>query len=182
MNLIVNGQAFDRSISHFSFDSLHIGRMEELAKLSGFASLRSASFCDTNLNDDGLRHLANATTIENLNLQYTQISNQGLAFLAGMPRLTDLRLKGNDQLTSDCIVHLLKLGNLENLQIHETSIDQSGLDRLAPMAQLRDLCIDEWNEHLSFESLQALSRQMPLCLILVKGKGQFCDGVFSGKW
>ncbi|UOD29443.1 hypothetical protein INH39_29240 [Massilia violaceinigra] len=179
----IDGAWFDRSIRHFTFaGSRDIARMAELGKLCELSHLRSACFSGSNLDDAGLAHLAKAKSIEDLNLQWTEISDQGLAHLATLPRLTSLRLKENDQLTNDCIVHLLKLNNLVDLQIHGTSIDQSGLDRLAPMTQLAHICITLDGDNFSRLALLALSRRMPWCSILVKGNGEFCDGGFEGKW
>lgn len=181
--IAIDGQWFGRSIARFSFARPHrIACMSELAKLAGLVNLRNADFYATNINDEGLRHLANASTIDYLNLQETEISNEGLGWLAGMPRLAILRLKDNPQLNNECVDELLKLGNLVQLEIQETSIDQDGLDRLAPMTRLRDICVDLDGANFSYARLLALSRRMPECEILVKGNGTFSQGAFDGKW
>lgn len=179
----IDGQLFDPSSEHFSFAPYHrIGDMRELAKLRGFANLRSASFYDTGLNDEGLRYVSDVPTIENLNLQDTRISNEGLGVLERLPQLLYLRLKENEQLSNECIPHLLKLRQLVDLQIHETSIDQCGLNQFAVMGSLEDICLDVWGNNYSFEGLLGLSTRMPRCRILAKGRGEFWQGEFSGTW
>lgn len=181
--ILVDGQMFDSSIQHFSFKASHrIGDMNELTKLAMFEGVRSASFVLTDLNDVGLRAVTSISTIENLNLQETEVTDEGLGLLEALPRLTQLRLKGNTQITNKCVPHLLKLTMLENLQIQETSIDQAGLYDLVPMKQLAEICIEVWNDNFTFDRLSQLSEKMPWCTILVKGKGQFRGGKFEGAW
>jgi hypothetical protein len=166
-----------------SFDCSHvIGDMGELAKLRAFTSLKSASFCGSGLDDDGLRYVSYVQTIENLDLQDTRISNEGLSVLERLPNLKYLRLKENAQLSNECIPHLLKLKQLVDLQIHETSIDQDGVNQLVVMDTLRDICLDVWKDNYSFDKLLVLSIRMPRCRILAKGRGEFLQGDFSGTW
>lgn len=179
----IDSQVFDAAIEHFSFPLYHeIKNMDELAKLRLLSRLRSANFSGTNLDDRGLLHVAGVATIDHLDLQDTKISNDGLAHLPSLPRLRYLRLKDNRQLTNDCIPHILRLEALVELQIHETSIDQDGVNQLASLQNLRDICLDIWGDNVSFQSLLRLSARMPQCTILVKGRGEFCDGTFDGTW
>jgi hypothetical protein len=179
----VDGMPFDATIEHFAFAGYHpIERMDELRRLLLFPHLRSASFCYTNLNDTGLELVSQVPTLESLDLQGTEITNDGLAFLARLSRLASLRLKENSQLTNQCVPHLCRLRRLTNLQIHETSIDQQGFDNLAGMTNLRDICVDVWNNNYTFDRLLALSVRMPECTILAKGRGEFFQGLFRGEW
>ncbi len=179
----IDNQPFDAAIEHFSFPLYHdIENTSELAKLRLLPHLKSANFAGTNLDDRGLLHVAGVSTIEHLDLQETKISNEGLAYLASLPRLRYLRLKDNRQLTNDCIPHILRLETLVELQIHETSIDQDGVNQLATLQNLRGLCLDIWDDNYSFQALLELSVRMPQCTILAKGRGDFCGGRFEGEW
>lgn len=182
--VILNGRSFDASIKHLALDPGIIanGNMDELRKLAEFESLTSATFAGTDLDDIGLSYVCNVIDIEDLNLQWTEISDQGLGTLARLPRLACLRLKENDQLTNECIGHLTKLDKLTDLQIHGTSIDQQGLKELARLKNLRYLFIDSDNCGNSLEMTIALSLQMPDCEIGVKGRGTFINGEFDGRW
>lgn len=140
--------------------------------------LRSASFCDLPIDDEGLAELVAAASIERLVLQNTRLSNDGLRHLARLPALTDLRLKDNPQLDDACVRHLGALPRLTALQVHETSITAAGLVGLAPLAELRDLCVDE--ETGSSAALRDLSIRLPGCEILIKGRGILRAGCFDG--
>lgn len=179
----IDGKSLDRTIEHFSFGLWHeISDMHELAKLAQFERLTSATFHATGLNDVGLTYVCRVATLENLDLQQTCISNEGLRALAQLPRLQHLRLKENAQLTNGCIPHLLELRQLIDLQIHETSIDQQGLARLIPLGNLRDICLAVSDGNYSFEGLLDISARMPQCAILAKTRGCFKRGVFQGQW
>jgi hypothetical protein len=181
--IVIDGQPFDPSSEHFSFDCYHqVGDMRELGKLRAFTKLKSASFYGSGLNDVGLRYVSDVPTIENLELQNTRISNEGLSVLERMPNLKYLRLKENAQLSNECIPHLLKLKHLVDLQIHETSIDQYGVNQLVVLDTLRDICLDVWKGNYSFDELLDLSIRMPRCRILAKGRGEFVQGEFGGTW
>jgi hypothetical protein len=181
--ITIDGQPFNPSSEFFTFDGDHqIGDMRELAKLREFTNLKSASFWATGLDDVGLRFVSDVPTIENLNLQDTRISNEGLSVLERLPGLKYLRLKENRQLSNACIPHLLKLKQLVDLQIHETSIGQDGLSQLVVMDNLVDICLDVWKDNYSFDALLDLSFRMPRCTILAKGRGEFFQGEFRGTW
>ena len=182
VDILINGEAFVDSIGHFSLSGSHIENMAELAKLRLFPNLSSASFPDTNLDDVGLAHVAQVHTLENLNLQGTQISDDGLACLRALPNLRYLRLKDNPQLTNRCVPHLARLPRLVDLGVHETSIDQHGLEQLVGLGTLRGICVDVSYAKYTFDGLLALSARMPGCTILAKGHGEFLGGQFDGEW
>ena len=180
----IGEESFSSSIEHFSFSLDHrdIEHMDDLKNLRLFPRLTSASFCATNLDDVGLEHVSRVPTLENLDLQYTRITDDGLACLQRLPRLACLRLKENAQLTNTCIPHLLRLDALAELQIHETSIDHHGLAKLEAMKNLRHIVLDVREGNYSFDMLLALSSRMPACTILAKGDGEFFQGRFDGVW
>jgi hypothetical protein len=114
------------------------------------------------------------STLENLTLQGTRITNDGIAHFAGLPRLSYLRLKDNRQLDDRCVGHLVHVRGLVELQLHETSIGADGLDQLVALPALIHLVIDESNATL--DRARALSFRMPRCLILIKGWGEMQGG------
>jgi hypothetical protein len=79
----INQQTFDSSIEHISFAFEHIENMDELKQLRLFPALTSASFSGTNLDDVGLEHVSQVSSLENLNLQNTRISKLPLHLQAG---------------------------------------------------------------------------------------------------
>lgn len=175
--ITICGQKFNTSIDHFSFEwpFQKITDMSELAKLKEFRSLKSASFGSTNLNDEGLQLVCNNTQIENIDLQETKITSDGLRFLAQLKGLKYLRLKDNLQLGNASVVHLNELHQLIDLQIHETSISHRGLAALS-LPRLQDLILDIHKNNHTRETLLQLSRRLPNCTILAKGDSEYYQG------
>lgn len=179
----IGNHDYDTSSKHFLLKwGESISNINELSYLNQFPNLKSATFTSTNLNDEGLAHVSNCRGIENLNLQDTEITNDGLKYLQNLTLLKYLRLKENSQLTDDCIPHLIELDYLQNLQIQETSITENGLKKLTVLQRLDMLVIDVYNNNYTFDGLLQISRELPDCEILAKGNGSFRNGEFNGKW
>ncbi|MFZ4930225.1 hypothetical protein [Chryseobacterium sp. Mn2064] len=179
----IGNRYYDINSEHFSLEwGESLTNFNELSYLKHFPNLTSATFTNTNLNDEGLAHISNCRRIYNLNLQDTEITNDGLKYLQNITLLQHLRLKDNLQLTDECIPHLIELDLLLDLQIQETSITQKGLKKLTALKYLEKLIIDVRKDNYTFEGLLQLSRDLPDCEILAKGDGAFCNGKFNGKW
>ena len=175
--ILIDGQSVDPDAKHFT-RPYTISDQSELAKLSQLP-LSSASFADANLTDVGLEIVSRITTLENLNLQGTQITNNGVSLLRNLTNLRYLRIKDNPQLDSRCVHHLIEIPNLTNLQIHETSIDLEGLAHVVSMKSLRDICLQIDDGNFTHDGLLELSRRIPNCSILAKGDGEYFAGEFN---
>ncbi|MCP4180698.1 MAG: hypothetical protein GY756_23305 [bacterium] len=172
------GKSYDRNI-----DSIIPGKisfMEDLIHLKEFPNLRYAGFWDSNINDIGVKYLSDCTSIDNLNLQFTEITDKGIEYLSNMKNLKFLRLKECDCITNNCIWHINKLINLEDLQIHGTDIDEEGLQNLV-LPNLKYLLIEIWENNFSYDFLISLSKRLGNCEIAVN-KGIFQNGKFDGEW
>jgi hypothetical protein len=183
-NLIkIANHFYDVKSEHFSLKyGESVSDINILSNLSKLTYLKSASFPDSDLNDEGLAFLSTLIQIENLNLQDTEITNEGTKYLKKFVNLKYLRLKDNSQLTNDCISNLVAIENLQELQIHETSINQEGLKKVAEMKNIKYILIDVWNDNFTFEGLLEISVNSPNCRIFAKGDGEFYNGKFEGKW
>ncbi len=170
----IAGQFFDTEIQYFGF-SFELPDTNELRVFREFKNLKTVSFSDTNLDDIGLGYICENEGIENLCLQDTKITNEGLRFLSKLPSLEILRLKDNIQFTDDCVPQLNALKALRDLQIHETSITHLGLKYLN-LPLLEDLLVGIDEDNFSFEFLRKLSIRLPRCTILAKGNGEFYQG------
>ncbi|EDM75801.1 hypothetical protein PPSIR1_34712 [Plesiocystis pacifica SIR-1] len=99
-------------------------------------------------------------------------------------------LEDDHLLTDACAPHLAAVRSLEDLQLHETSVGPAGLTELAALPNLRNLLVPlrSLERHANgdrarvYAELLALSKRMPRCEILAKGRGTFTDGVFLGSW
>lgn len=181
--VVICGQKFEPGITHFSFEwpFTQINDMRELSKLAYFPNLTSATFTGTNLDDFGLELVSNCTTIDNLSLQETQITNQGILHLKNLINLKYLRLKGNLQLDDRCILFLNHCSKLIDLQIHETNITETGLKQLH-IPGLKNIIVAIDANNFSYDFLKKRSIEKPECSILAKGKGCFLNGNFEGNW
>ena len=64
--------------------------------------------------DEYLELLAtNVKSIDMLDLDETDITNDGIAFLTQMDFIKELRLKGISEIDNDCISHLNKIKKME---------------------------------------------------------------------
>jgi len=170
------GQSFDKNSKYFSFDwpFRTIEDMEELKKLSNFPKLSIVSLGSTNINDIGLKYLAESCPkLENLDLQDTEITDSGLKFLARLKHLKILRLKENHQLTDKAIRAINLLKHLEDLQLHETGITPQGWQSL----NLPNLTFLMLPDGYDKAALLDLSKRLRNCEILIKGCCiQVCNG------
>lgn len=177
MALTIWGMELDAAEEHFIPDRyVEHYDMEQLRGLRELSKLRSVSLYDIPLDDHGLSYICDCAGLDDLVLQNTALSNEGLAQLARLPQLTHLRLKDNRQLDDGCAPHLAALLGLVNLQLHETSIGRAGLAQLVGLRELKDLLVSLDDARLTQADLLALSAQMPRCSILVKGLGSFEAG------
>lgn len=170
-------EKFNKGINHFSF-SLYkeIDHMEELEKLQEFTNLDSVSLNGTNVNDRGLYFLGKCGTVTNINLTFTPITDKGIEYLIPLKNLQHLRLKDTD-VSALAIPYFNQMTSLISLQIHETEIFAKELERL-DMPNLKELIVD-CDDDEDFDALLALSKRMPECEILVKGRGMFFGGKFE---
>lgn len=105
------------------------------------------------VNDEGLTHLANIRSLEDLMLSNAKISDEGLAVLQRLPNLRALDLKSNE-LSNDGLVALGQFPKLRELSIRSKLIDDEGLVHLGKLTQLQSLTIagkvsDSGMSHLS---------------------------------
>ncbi len=183
-NLIKIGNNFyDLGGEHFAlkFDN-SFKEVEHLFSLRQIKRLVSANFSSSDLNDNGLLILSNFIELDNLNIQDTQITNEGIKYLKKLKNLKFLRLKENPQLTNECIFNLIEIESLQDLQIQETSITEEGLKNLLILKNLRNITLDVSGNNYTFEGLLQLSIDIPDCNILAKGGGVFQNGKFEGIW
>lgn len=175
--LKIGNHFYDKKSEHFSLEyGDSIKDVKELFNLRQFPLLKSASFSGSDLNDDGLSFISNFLDIENLCLQETEITNNGIKYLKKLEKLSILRLKDNPQLTNECVPFLTEIENLQDLQIHGTSITQDGLEKLGVMKNLKNVLIDVWNDNFTYDGLLKLSINMPNCAFHVKSGVEIKNG------
>jgi len=132
------------SLTQLSIAGSEVGR--GLAHLKGLKSLRFLSLeaARNEHIDKHLVYLAELTSIEELNLRDTLVSDAGLEHLKGMTKLKKLDL-GNryypvsDKITDAGMVHLNSLKSLEELKLPSSGVTDIGLAHLAGLNALKKL-------------------------------------------
>jgi hypothetical protein len=173
------GQRVNTSITTLKLDM--IPATAELKQLLKLKHLRRLRLSMSNIKDEGIRIIAAHPTLEDLNLQFTAVTDRGIGYLTTMPSLRYLRLKECDEISNASSAHFNAMPKLEDLAIQDANVDLQGLMQLAN-PKLRFLCIDDWQVKESFTALKQLSIQLPDCEITVKGKGIIYNGEFDGTW
>jgi hypothetical protein len=82
------------------------------------------------LEDAGLEHFGRLTSLEELRLNRTKITDKGLRYLKGLSRLTKLSLADSVNITNEGLKALTGLTQLEELDVTGTKVDRQGIDEL----------------------------------------------------
>jgi hypothetical protein len=93
-------------------------------------------------NDDDLFcMLEKVKSIYQLDLDETDITNEGLAYLTRLENLTELRLKGCSQITNEAMDAICQFKGLELLHLIGTGITTEGFEKIGALKQLKMLLI-----------------------------------------
>jgi hypothetical protein len=127
--------------------------------LQSMPALRRADLSKSNVTDAGLAFLAGLSHLESLDLSRTNISGTGLAHLTHLPALRLLRLDGVD-LTDADLVPLTKCKNLKVLCLASNRVTDAGLKQIAGVSTLERLELrytgDLWVTDAGVEHLKAM--------------------------
>lgn len=107
-----------------------------MSSLKGMTTLTELYLQGTSITDDGLKNLAGLTNLVDLDLSDDNITDAGLASLAGLTKLRRLRLQGA-AVTDAGIDVLRNMPQLEELSLYRTKVSNAGLAKLASLKNLR---------------------------------------------
>ena len=99
-----------------------------LADLKGLTNLRVFESVRTRLDDKAVPYLMGFAKLRRLNLDYTGLSDKGLAALQ-LPELEELRLDTAD-LTDAAVETLAKFPKLRSVNLYHTLITEAGYNKL----------------------------------------------------
>jgi len=103
---------------------------EQLVQLAPLApALVSVDLSATEVTDEGLKAIADASTLKMLRLSETGVTDAGLDVIAGMVALESLNLYGT-KVTNAGVMKLVDLPNLNRLYLWQTQVDEAGADAL----------------------------------------------------
>jgi hypothetical protein len=126
----------------------------DLAVLQGLTHLKNLNLDNTEVTDEGMKDVAQAANLVSLSLTNTQVSDAGLAHLRPLTNLDDLRL---DKLpiTDAGLAHVGDFSRLRKLSLYQTHISDAGLTHLKSLSNLERLSLDETS--IGDEGLRQLS-------------------------
>ncbi len=130
-----------------SLNELHLGsdilRNDDLVHLEGLSSLEALHLI-VPITDEGLSHLTGLTSLRELSLLCTYINGPGLAYLAQLPSLRFLELRGSgapsDAFRSRSLRYLENVTSLRGLMLFSFSnITDAAMPHLAKLTWLEEL-------------------------------------------
>jgi hypothetical protein len=137
---------------------------EGLAHLSDRVNLKHLNLSRTRITDAGLKHLRDLTNLESLDLSMNaptvaRIKGPGLAHLAGMLRLTDLRLDMSFGIDDASLAYLKDLRALKSLNLESTKVSDAGLIHLKGLTKLTKLNLQQTK--VTAQGVQELKKALP---------------------
>jgi len=113
---------------------------------------------DQQISDEDLSRLAALPDLERLFLNFTDISDAALVFVARANKLTDLRL-AQTHISDAGLAYLAHLENLQSLDLFGTNITDAGIEHLAALPNLKR--IDLRGTQVTDAGEEALRRSLP---------------------
>ena len=168
--------AFSGLVPCFAFQTPEEQAIQEIEKIGGSVrkiaanvDWKEAAFhlSGTDLNDDGLVHVAKITKLTWLNLRGTKITDAGLAHLAGLTDLKRLHLE-KTEIGDEGLKHLAGLSNLEYLNLYGTKVTDAGLDQIANLKNLKKVYL--WQSGATEEGVKKLQEKLPELEIVLGAK------------
>jgi len=117
----------------------------------------------TDVTDAGLEHLNGLTNLKKLYLNDPKITNAGLVHMKALTQLDTLHLN-NTQVTDAGLEHLKGMTDLNVLSISDTKVTDAGLEHLTGFAGLRYLNISY--TQVTGEGVNKLEQALPNCRII----------------
>ena len=110
----------------------------------GFPALKELEMGGNRIANEHLAPLANLKNLEKVQFRtigYTQITDAGLAFLAGLAQLREINLNGSVKVTDVGIAHLSKLVRLQKIDLGRTAVTAESAKVLGKLPALAEVQI-----------------------------------------
>ena len=163
------------NIKYLRFALIGEQKIDGLKGLPLLTNLRHLNAAGCYLVDHDLVTIGQVKSLELLDLDLTNITDDGLQHLSSLTNLGELRLKDNPQLTDDCVDYLINLENLKLIHIANTSITINGLKKMVSHLDLETIIIDsDFNNNI--DELLRITEKYPKLTIIFKGRGDISNG------
>lgn len=150
--------------THFNLEDDKIYKVEPV--------IHRLNFRESLVDDDFLFYVTTRIkVIEQLDLDYTMITDKGVEYLRRFEILHELRLKGCSEITKGCLLHLNEITSLTLLHLGRTSILPEDALVLTKLQNLKHLLLssDEPQEIMQ-QKADALKEILPGCAININYK------------
>jgi hypothetical protein len=114
---------------------------EALRGIKDLKGLEELQLFYTSVGDQGLAHLGGLQGLRSLNLSKTRVTDAGLQHLKTLPNLQELILSDNGGITGTGLKELIGLSNLKSLHLSDCKITDDGLKNLGALIQLKELTL-----------------------------------------
>jgi Leucine Rich repeats (2 copies)/Leucine Rich repeat len=123
-------------------DQLPVGD-QGVIRLMGLGDLNRfvLDLSDTEVSDDGLAHLKGLTRLTHLDLSGTRVTDRGLARLKGLTKLTHLNLS-RTRVTDAGLANVTGVKSLSSLSLDGCQVTDAGLVHLKAVTSLSDLWVN----------------------------------------
>jgi hypothetical protein len=151
----IGGEDWLYSVELVAFYDRPCGR-EELELLARLSSLRELSLLESDLTDEDLACLASLGALKRLRIHGSPLGDEALKVLAKAPRLDDLALDG-DRITSAGLVELSRFPSLETCVLRQTCVEARDIEALRCASPQCRFEIGDSRPHASADKLSALA-------------------------
>jgi len=127
----------------------------DFALIGQLRELETLDLSRTNVTDDDLRPLGGLPKLRELKLWGARLDGSGLKHLSGLEGLERLDM-GDTKVTDESLRHLTELGNLHHLVLVRALVGDAGLEHVAQMGGLRSLKLT--GTKVTDEGLRSLRR------------------------
>ncbi|MBX9695053.1 MAG: protein kinase [Cyanobacteria bacterium] len=167
-SLSITPEGYD-ALSTLSLNELHASRSplsdKDLAKISTISSLKELMIYSTKITDDGLKEIGSLKALERLDLSSnSQLTSQALVNLQPLRNLQELNLR-YDHIDNEGLHALLDLPNLAKLYLDGTDIDDQGLIALAKIPGLKEVTINGCTR-VTTQGISELRKNCPGCKVI----------------
>ena len=140
----------------------------EPSRLSELQHIENLNLNGTTISDEGLRHLSGLTSLRHLHLWQTRVTNDGLDHLKDMQELRTLNLSAT-KIGDGAVEKLVGLKNLTSLDIAAVPLTDAGIEPLQKMPWLGRISLSQ--TAITDESVPVLISLKNLHTLHVSGTG-----------
>ncbi|HEV3216362.1 MAG TPA: hypothetical protein VGZ27_11605 [Vicinamibacterales bacterium] len=133
--------------------------------LKSMTTLTELYLRGTSVTDEGLKNLAGLTNLVELDLADDTLSDAGVSTLAGLTKLRKLSLQGAD-VTDAGLDVLRNMPQLEELSLYRTKVSNAGLAKLAALKNLRS--VDLRYSRVTGAGVRELTANLPDIDVLIQ--------------